>query len=123
MNNKLTNCKVDSAGLRRRLEDHLTLIFSAKKIGKYLDIDGCGPEIQILSTCGEPLMTLPRIKLAYGIWLAMDAADRHNVLYKFQQYYAALPIVSAGDQKTLIFCALFVHEFSAILAEAMEWPD
>jgi hypothetical protein len=123
MHNKLNSCKVDSAGLRQRLEDHLTLIFSAKEIGKYLDIDGAWPEIQILGEREQPLMLLPKIKLSYHIWLAMDAADRHNVLCKFQQFYAALPIVSAGDRKTLVFCALFVHEFSAILAEAMEWPD
>lgn len=123
MDNKLTNCKVDSAGLRRCLEAHLTVVFTASKIGKYLDIDGCGPEIQIMESCGEQVMNLPAIKLAYQIWLAMDAIDRHSVLCKFHNFYSALPIVSPGNRGTLIFCALFVHEFAALLAEAMDWPD
>lgn len=123
MDNKLTIYKVDSACLRRYLEDHMTALFAAKKIGKYLDIDGCGTEIQILESCGDQVMTLPGIKLAYRIWLAMDAIDRHSVLCKFHHFYAALPIFSPGNRKTLIFCALFVHEFAAVLVEAMEWQN
>jgi hypothetical protein len=123
MENKLTKCKIDSADLRKRLEDHLSLIFANQEIGKYLAIDGCGPELQIIGNCAEPVLTLPKIKLAYHIWMDMEVIDRHNVLSKFHHFYAALPIVSPGNRKTLIFCALFVHEFSEILAEAMEWPD
>jgi hypothetical protein len=123
MDDSLTNCKVESASLRAYLEDCLTRIFITGKIGKYLDIDAEGPEIQILKCSGEQVMTPPGIRLAYRIWLAMDQLDRYMVLCKFHHFYSALPVTRPGEGKTLIFCALFIHEFAAILVEASEWQD
>ena len=123
MDNSLTDCKVDSASLRAYLEDCLTRVFANGKIVKYLNIDSNGPEIQILKCSGDKVMTLPGIELAYRIWLAMDQLDRYMVLYKFHHFYEALPVASLGKGKTLIFCALFIHEFAAVLVKANEWQD
>ena len=115
--------KMDSAYLRQRLEDHLAVIFANQTICKYLEIDDCRPELHIIGDCANNVMVLPQIKLSYQIWLEMYTTDRHNVIGKFHRLYAALPISSLDNKKTLIFCALFIHEFAAILAEATEWPD
>lgn len=61
--------------------------------------------------------------MAYTIWQRMRVADRHDVLGKFQNSYAGLSITNPEQQKTLVFCALFVHEFATILDEVMEWPE
>jgi hypothetical protein len=47
---KPTMSKMDSAYLRQRLENHLAVIFANQTIFKYLEIDGCGPELQIMAT-------------------------------------------------------------------------
>jgi hypothetical protein len=123
MNGKSTMSKMDSAYLRQRLEDHLAVIFANQTIFKYLEIDGCRPELHIMSDCTNSVMVLPQIKLAYQIWLDMFTTDRHNVIDKFHRLYATLPISSLDNKKTVVFCALFIHEFAAILAEARGWPD
>ena len=123
MESKLKLSKMESADLRQRLEDHLCLVFADKTITKYLAIDGCGPELQIIAECCDPYRTLPLFKLAYRICFDMDVNDRFSVLGKFHEQYAALQIESQGNRKILIFCALFIHEFANILAESLEWPD
>lgn len=105
-----------SAILRVRLENHLTKVFTEERICQYLAIDDYGTEMQLANSCQASTLALPRIKLAFQLWSGMCVADRHAVLGKFHSLYA-------GDQKTLIFCALFVHELANILAEVMEWPD
>ena len=115
--------RLESGNLRARLEDHLVTIFFDGTISQYLAIDGHEPELQIMGDCCENALALPLIKFAFDIWQGMDAADRHNVLWQFHRLYATLTPSDIGNRKTLIFCALFVHEFAAILAEAMEWPD
>jgi hypothetical protein len=112
----------ESAGLRCRLETCLSGIFTGQKIDQYLMFE-CNPtDAQTLSAGVEPVTALQQIKLAYAIWLAMHAADRHAVLTKFQHLYAT---VSNGDanRQTFTFCTVFIHEFASILAEAMQWPD
>ena len=115
--------KMESAYLSQRLEDHLAIIFANQTIFKYLEIDSYGPELQIMGDCTDNVMVLPQIKLAYQIWLNMFTTDRHNVIGKFHRLYAGLPVLSKDNKRTLIFCALFIHEFAAILAEATGWPD
>lgn len=122
MDNKLTLSKMDSAEVRRHLENRLAVIFSDQTICKYLMIDGCGPELQLLTNC-DPKRALPQMKLAFRIWSEMETPDRHNVLFRFHQLYAGLPIIDSRNRKILIFCALFVHEFTAVLTEISEWPD
>ena len=120
MDSKRTLCSDDSAELRNRLEKHLTALFSNKTVGKYLKIDGCGTELQILLNFPNHALTFSPIKLAYNIWLGMDATDRYAVLAKFHCLYASLPVIDTGNRKILIFCALFIHELAAILEAAME---
>jgi hypothetical protein len=115
--------KMDSAYLRQRLEGHLAVIFANQTIFKYLEIDGCRPELQIIGGCMDNVMALPQIKLAYQIWLDMYTTDRHNVVGKFYRLYTTLPILGQDNQKTLIFCALFIHELAAILAEVADSPE
>nr|WP_294943247.1 hypothetical protein [uncultured Mucilaginibacter sp.] len=114
---------IDSAYLRRRLEDRLAVIFANKTICKYLAIDGYGGELQIIGDYTDNVLVLPQIKLAYQIWLDMYTIDRHSVVGKFHRLYAGLPLLNGDNKKTLIFCALFIHEFAAILAAASGWPD
>jgi hypothetical protein len=120
---KPTMSNMDSAYLRGRLENHLAVIFANQTIFKYLEIDGCGPELQIIGNCTYSAKLIPQIKLAYQIWLDMYTIDRHSVIGKFHRLYAGLPLLNEDNKKTLIFCALFIHEFAAILAEAAGWPD
>jgi hypothetical protein len=103
-----------SANLREQLEEQLALIFKNDTINQYLTIDGHGSELQIIGdNC-----TFPQLSTAFYVWTTMTVSDRHQVLGKFQQLYTALTIQSPGKRKTLIFCALFVHELATILATA-----
>jgi hypothetical protein len=112
-----------STGLRHLLEDHLCELFVNDRISKYLSVNECESELQIIKDWPENALAVPQIKMAFSVWSAMIVADRHAVLGKFHSLYTTLPIISPGNRKTLIFCAVFIHEFAAILAEAMEWPD
>jgi hypothetical protein len=121
-NYKLIISKAESVDLRCKLETHLATLFSNSSISKYVSMNNREPELQILSDQENNACALPQLKMAYSIWSAMDIADRHNVLGKFQRLCLSSPLTSSKNQKTLIFCALFIHEFSAILAEAIGWP-
>jgi len=123
MPGKLPMSKMDSAHLRQRLEDHLAVIFANQTIFKYLEIDGCGRELQIIGDCAVRITALPQIKLAYQIWFDMYTTDRYGVVVKFLRLYAALPLLNKDTKRTLIFCTLFIHEFAVILAEAAGWLD
>lgn len=122
MDRKLTICKAGSAVLRNQLQARLAVVFAGNAISKYLVIDGCGPELQILCNC-NPLQILAQAKFAFSTWTEMETLHRHQVIGRFQQLYAAHPVAEHGNRKTLLFCALFVHEIASVLAEAMEWPD
>jgi hypothetical protein len=115
--------QAESTQLRNLLANCLTNIFINDTICKYLVTDGSETELQILNCCNEHSPELPQIKMAYAIWGRMDLADRHAVLGKFQCLYAGLSATGPVKTKTLLFCALFVHEFTSVFAEAMEWPD
>lgn len=119
----ITLSKAESIVLRNRLENHLIALFSSKAIIRYISINDCKPELQILGNYENNPHAFPQIKLAFNIWSAMDIADRHNVLGKYQRLYTSFWLTSAEGQKTLTFCALFIHEFSSILAETMLWPN
>jgi len=123
MKKNLTLNSPGSAGLRDLLKDHLIHMFTSDIISKYLVIETGGTGLQILDLCPDHALRLPRIKMAFSIWGSMEATDRHAVLTKFHCLCSGLPFFSPGNRKTLIFCALFIHEFSVILAEAMQWPD
>lgn len=90
------------------------------EISRYLSADS----YQSHALLGSSVQTeaFPQVRLAYSIWLGMQTADRHAVLSKFQSLYAE---TSQGPlaNKTMAFCAVFIHEFAGILAETMEWPD
>jgi len=123
MEKNLLFSRTESAGLRSLLEVHLTNLFSNNQVNKYIVFDGCATAMQIMQGRPDKATVLPQIKLAYQIWLGMLAADRHAVLGKFYALYTPLCITETDNRKTLTFCALFVNEFAAILAQAMEWPD
>lgn len=109
--------KLQSAQLRHHLESRLAAIFAQGAIDRYLLDDGC----QSPYALGSSSTQFPHIRLAYSIWLGMQTVDRHAVLAKFQ-LLCAETATSAGN-KTMAFCAVFIHEFASLLAETMEWPD
>ncbi|WP_139113016.1 hypothetical protein [Mucilaginibacter sp. PPCGB 2223] len=123
MKSNITLNMPNSAALRRLLENHLYKVFANNAIGKYLTMDDCGTEFRPINSLSDNVLALPYIKMTYQAWIEMDAADRYAVLSKFHHLYAGLQVVNTGNRKTMIFCALFVHEFAAVLAEAMQWPD
>jgi len=113
----------ESAGLRSRLEDRLTGIFTNNTISKYKVADSTIPVLQMIQHCPDHVLAYPQTKLAFDIWLGMHTADRHAVLGYFNTLYAALTPANAGSGKTLTFCALFVNELAAVFATTMEQPD
>jgi hypothetical protein len=123
MERKLTYTCVESAQMRDLLANCITNIFINNTICKYLAIDGFEAELQIVNVCNNDMPKLPQIKMAYDIWGRMELADRHAVLGKFYCLYAGLSTKPPANRRTFIFCALFIHEFTAIFAEAMQWPD
>jgi hypothetical protein len=100
-------------------------LFKDQGICKYLCTDASNAELETLVVhhFADCAAALPHIKTAYLAWTGMNTADRHAVLGKFYGLYAGLSGANQRKHKTLIFCALFIHEFAAVLAGAMQWPD
>jgi len=112
--------KPQSTQLRHHLQKRLATLFAQGQISRYLSANGC--ESHALLGSSVQSEAFPHLRLAYSIWLGMQTADRHAVLAKFQLLCAETSTGAAGN-KTVAFCAVFIHEFAGIPAETMEWPD
>lgn len=107
----------ESAKLCKRLEYRLAQVFSCTLINSYL----INNEEELSKY--EHNFEYPQLKLAFDIWLAMEANDRYRILLAFQQHYSKLGILNSENLKTLLFCTIFIHEFAIILVEEMYWPN
>lgn len=123
MNSKHIISVQESSKLCKRLEGRLAQVFNCTLINSYLIDNEHAPELQILGSKCEHSFVYPQVKLAFDIWLAMEANDRYRILRTFQQLYSKLGILNSGNLKTLLFCTIFIHEFTIVLVEKMYWPN
>jgi len=113
---------MESAALCTLLNRHLQFAVTNGAINKHIGQDyapGNWPHL-LHNTAQNQLVC---VKSAYTIWLAMYAQDRHDVLRRFQclikNHLHTYPI----QNKTMLFCAVFIHELAPLLTQATAYPD
>jgi len=106
----------ESAALSAVLQSHLQFSMMRGTINEYL-VSGYTPGQWLYLLYNTPQNRLLCIRSAYQVWLSMQTQHRRAVLQKFQLLLKDHFCTYSTNGKTLLFCAVFIHELAPLLIQ------